>query len=72
MIMRRNLRTPLHFPNEFSGEKLVLNVIAGLAKVLLICGIVFAVTMFVLIDPLGVAAPHSKTPPRETTQLLPQ
>lgn len=71
--MRKDLRFPVHFAgDDFSGGKFVLKLITELAKVLLICLIIFAVMLFILIDPLGIAAPRSDTLPRQTTQSLSQ
>jgi len=65
--MRRDLRFPVRFAvDDFSGGKFALKLIAEFAKVLLVCLIIFGVMLFILTDPLGVAAPHSDTQPRQT------
>ncbi|MDQ3062637.1 MAG: hypothetical protein M3R14_07200 [Acidobacteriota bacterium] len=67
--MRKDLRFSVRLAEDnFSGRRFVLKLIAELAKIFILCLIVFAVMLFILTDPLGIAAPHSDTLPRQTMQ----
>ncbi len=61
--MKRDLRFSVRpVSDDFISGKFALKLIAELAKVLLICLIIFGVMMFILTDPLGIAAPSLNKP----------